>query len=215
MNLINYMKNLKPLNKYHKGTSMFLTRYTPKKYKSGFTLIELMVVIAIISLLSSVVLASVKDARERASTSAFRTNVNQFITALELYKADKGFYPGQQSVDSAFGYITKIYTNGTLALPTVTPSVPGFASYGDYENALIPYIKSLPDILDLPKNPGKVIEFRYNHSPTNTLTARCYGETRFAQYVILISSVVPGFEDWPYSTVTGSSPYKTYRCFSL
>jgi general secretion pathway protein G len=60
------------------------------KYRlsKGFTLIELMVVISIISLLSSIVLASVKEVREKARATKFRAEVDQFINALELYRAD-------------------------------------------------------------------------------------------------------------------------------
>jgi prepilin-type N-terminal cleavage/methylation domain-containing protein len=59
----------------------------------GFTLIELMVVISIIALLSSVVLASVKSARDRADNTKIASEMKSLQTALELYKAQFGIYP--------------------------------------------------------------------------------------------------------------------------
>jgi general secretion pathway protein G len=76
----------------------------------GFTLIELLVVISIISLLSSVVLASVQVAKDRAKATAYRANVMQFINALEIYKNDNGKYPGEQILANAPGDYGYFYT---------------------------------------------------------------------------------------------------------
>jgi len=59
----------------------------------GFTLIELMVVIAIISLLSAVVLASLKGAREKAMLTKTVGEMKSLQTALELYRDKIGDYP--------------------------------------------------------------------------------------------------------------------------
>lgn len=53
--------------------------------KKGFTLIELLVVISIIGLLSSVVLASLNTAREKARDAKRILSLNQIQKALELY----------------------------------------------------------------------------------------------------------------------------------
>ena len=67
----------------------------------GFTLIELLVVISIIALLSSVVLASLKGAREKAQITKTVAEMKGLQTAIELYRNQFGKYPNQ--VDDYFG----------------------------------------------------------------------------------------------------------------
>jgi len=56
-----------------------------KKTKKGFTLIELLVVVSIISLLSSIVLASLNTARAKARDARRKSDLNEIRTALEFY----------------------------------------------------------------------------------------------------------------------------------
>ncbi len=62
--------------------------------QKGFTLIELMVVIAIISLLSSIMLASFSGARSSTRNAQRLRDLTTMRTALELYAQDhQGHYP--------------------------------------------------------------------------------------------------------------------------
>lgn len=56
-----------------------------KSLKFGFTLIELLVVISIIGLVSSIALASVKTARDRAADSAIRSDLLAVRTQAQIY----------------------------------------------------------------------------------------------------------------------------------
>lgn len=62
-------------------------------WRSGFTLVELLVVVAIIGLLSSVVLSSLEGARENARDAVRSSDFNQMRTALEMYNIEYGVYP--------------------------------------------------------------------------------------------------------------------------
>ncbi len=66
--------------------------------KRGFTLVELIVVIGIISLLSSIVLASLGNARAKARDARRLVDMHNIRTALELYKSKYGVYPGEDTV---------------------------------------------------------------------------------------------------------------------
>jgi len=61
--------------------------------KQGFTLIELMVVVAIISLLTSIVLAALNDARKKARDAKRLEDLHQIRIALQLYFEENGQYP--------------------------------------------------------------------------------------------------------------------------
>lgn len=62
--------------------------------KKGFTLIELLVVISIIGILSSVVIASLNTAREKARDTNRITDLKQLQLALELYyDSNSSAYP--------------------------------------------------------------------------------------------------------------------------
>lgn len=63
------------------------------KNKKGFTLVELMVVMSIISLMSSLVFASINTARARARDSARYSAVQQMRNAIELYITKYGHAP--------------------------------------------------------------------------------------------------------------------------
>jgi prepilin-type N-terminal cleavage/methylation domain-containing protein len=59
----------------------------------GFTLIEVLVVTAVIGLLSSVTLANLNEARSRSGDTNRIQSMEQFRDALELYYIDHGTYP--------------------------------------------------------------------------------------------------------------------------
>ena len=57
--------------------------------RQGFTLIELMIVIAIIGVLAAIAVPNFKAARERANTRACYANQKTVVGAMEMYNLDK------------------------------------------------------------------------------------------------------------------------------
>ena len=59
----------------------------------GFTLIELMVVLVIIGVLAALIVPNVLDRTDDARATAAKTDVNNLMQALKLYKLDNQRYP--------------------------------------------------------------------------------------------------------------------------
>ncbi|HVA28197.1 MAG TPA: prepilin-type N-terminal cleavage/methylation domain-containing protein [Candidatus Baltobacteraceae bacterium] len=59
----------------------------------GFTLIEMMIVVAIIAILVAILVPNFMRARAQAQTAACEANLKEIATALELYQTDHQAYP--------------------------------------------------------------------------------------------------------------------------
>ena len=74
----------------------------------GFTLVELLVVMAIIGILASIAIPQLVKTPQRAREAALRENLFTFRSCIDQYKADKGRYPESLEVLVQEKYIRKI-----------------------------------------------------------------------------------------------------------
>ncbi len=91
-----------------------------QRLTAGFTLIELMVVLVIIGVLAALIVPNVLDRADDARVTAARTDINNLMQALKLYKLDNQRYPA-----SAQGL------QALLTKPTTAPLPTNWKSYLD------------------------------------------------------------------------------------
>ena len=66
------------------------------RLQRGFTLIEILVVIAILAILGALVVPNIMKRPDEARVAAARHDVQAIVQALKLYKLDNGFYPSTE-----------------------------------------------------------------------------------------------------------------------
>jgi general secretion pathway protein G len=78
-----------------------MDRLAQRQSRSGFTLIELMVVIVIIGILAAYIAPKFIGRTEEAKVSTAKAQIRSFETGLKLFKLDNGFYPStEQGLES-------------------------------------------------------------------------------------------------------------------
>jgi general secretion pathway protein G len=75
---------------------------TPRaRRQRGFTLIEMIVVLVIMGMLAAIVVPNVLDRLDQGRATAARTDINNLMQALKLYKLDNQRYPSaEQGLDA-------------------------------------------------------------------------------------------------------------------
>ena len=87
---------------------------------SGFTLIEVLVVVVILGILAALVVPRIMDRPDEAKRVAAKADVNAIAQALKLYRLDNGFYPSTEQ------------GLGALVNRPTSPPVPGNWKQGGY-----------------------------------------------------------------------------------
>ena len=103
----------------------------------GFTLLELLVVMAIVAVLAGLLLPAVSVARRRAQRAACISNLRQCAIALNLYLQDFGdYFPQSLSMGADGSWRTTL-------------------------GALRPYLGSPPDLFRCPADPDGAVDFSF------------------------------------------------------
>jgi len=82
-----------------------------RRLRRGFTLIELMVVLVILGVLAALIVPNVLDRTDDARVTAARTDINNLMQALKLYKLDNQRYP---SAEQGLEALIKKPSSGTV-----------------------------------------------------------------------------------------------------
>jgi general secretion pathway protein G len=79
-----------------------------RKSARGWTLIELLIVISLISILATIGLASYRNSVTASKEAILKTDLFRMRDAIDQYYADKGEYPGSLDALVTEGYLRKI-----------------------------------------------------------------------------------------------------------
>ncbi len=74
----------------------------------GFTLIELIVVLAVIGILATLAMPNLRDGPRRANEAVLKTNLHTLRQVIDMHHGDKGFYPPSLDVLVEEGYLRQM-----------------------------------------------------------------------------------------------------------
>jgi type II secretion system protein G len=88
--------------------------------RKGFTLIELIIVVAILGALAAIAIPRITTSTAKAKANACATNIDIMNTQIEMYYADTGSYPAA---------LTTVTQDVNYFPDTVTPTCPSGGTY--------------------------------------------------------------------------------------
>lgn len=142
--------------------------------KRAFTLIETLIVIAIISILAAIIFPVFATAREKARSASCQSNLKQIGTAVAMYVGDYGRYP--YAVDPVDKYAPEIWQGQ----PDAEGTRP--AEMDLLHEVLDPYIKNA-ELWHCPSDTGfdypDEIPWRLNNEPTYPSSFEKYRSSYF------------------------------------
>ena len=145
-----------------------------RRFRRAFTLVELLIVVAIIAILAAIAVPNFLEAQVRSKVSRVKSDMRSLATSLEAYSVDWNQYPyGAEA--------------GQLGRPAMPPTDPFECFLPAVLTTPVAYITSLPSDVFFNQKGGhaKGVPFHYNEAAT----AERLGHPRF---VVQLSRILYG-----------------------
>jgi len=140
-----------------------------KVKRTGFTIVELLIVIVVIAILAAITIVAFRGVTTRAVDSGRATDINSIAKALELYYVDNGYFPAS--------------SGSTLINPSW--STTNDSSWDNLKAQLVPkYISKLPD--DPEKTPGVSVMTTNGYGYAYFVSSSTYCNKSAGQVYILV-----------------------------
>ncbi len=136
-----------------------------RRRRAGFTLLELIVVIAVIGILATIALPALRNVPRRAAEAVLKTDLRAMRDVIDQYYADKGNYPPSLEALVEAGYLR--------AIP-VDPITKDAGTWQVVYEELDP--DALPAETDLPEGGAPGIVDVHSGSPALSLDGTPYSE---------------------------------------
>jgi len=102
---------------------MILSNIKNKRKDSGFTIVELLVVIVVIGILAAITIVSYTGITSKANTAANQQNANSVASAAESVNAETGIFPTVYTLATSAGAINSSVAKAPTTITVIT-SVP-------------------------------------------------------------------------------------------
>lgn len=140
-----------------------------RRNRKGFTLMELLIVMAIIAILAGLVMTASFIAKRQAMITKARAAISNLETALGMFQSNIGEYPASGNAN----LVTCLTTSGNCLVGTGVPMTPAQVSAwsGSYTHFQANEINTNGELIDPWNNP-----YTYNNPGTNHGTAADYSD---------------------------------------
>ncbi|MCC2595583.1 type II secretion system major pseudopilin GspG [Pusillimonas sp. MFBS29] len=107
-----------------------IIQQTAASRQSGFSLIEIMVVVVIMGIMAALIVPNVMDRPDQARAVAARQDIGALMQALKLYRLDNGRYPtAEQGLEALVGKSPAAQAAGTRSYMDRLPNDPWGTPY--------------------------------------------------------------------------------------